>query len=439
MGSSAAGAAIARAAAIRVRDIMKIPRDPLPDSTLRLLLDPYRMISRRCDALGSDVFATRLLLERTVCMRGREAAAVFYDPQRFKRHGAMPARIRRTLLGEGGVQGLDGEQHRHRKSLFMDMMSPSRIDDLLAVGRNEWRRASTGWRKRGEIVLFEEFCRLFALVGCAWAGVPIDPDDPRAAARIDDLRSLFDGAGAVGPRHFAARRARRRADAWAGRLIDDLREGRIESPHPSAALSIASHRDESGKLLPTHTAAVELLNVIRPITAIAVYATLAAHAMIVHAPPGGRQALREPALRRAFTQEVRRFYPFFPAVAARVRTDFDWSGMRFERETLVLLDLFGTDRDPRLWDAPDRFDPERFVKPAHDPFSPIPQGGGTHRSHHRCAGEWITIALLDQAIEQLASGIEDPVRPQDLSLDWRRVPALPHSRVRIVARDAVAG
>jgi fatty-acid peroxygenase len=41
------------------------------------------------------------------------------------------------------------------------------------------------------------------------------------------------------------------------------------------------------------------------------------------------------------------FAPFFPAVAARVRRDFDWKGYRLPRGRRVLLDLYGTDYDPR--------------------------------------------------------------------------------------------
>lgn len=40
-------------------------------------------------------------------MTGSEAAQLFYDWRRFARRGVMPKAIQMTLLGEGGVQGLD--------------------------------------------------------------------------------------------------------------------------------------------------------------------------------------------------------------------------------------------------------------------------------------------------------------------------------------------
>lgn len=44
-------------------------------------------------------------------MTGPEAAKLFCDPNLFVRQGAMPKAIQKTLLGEGGVQGLDGRPH----------------------------------------------------------------------------------------------------------------------------------------------------------------------------------------------------------------------------------------------------------------------------------------------------------------------------------------
>ena len=73
----------------------RMPRDKNLDSTLALMRDPYRFISKRCRRFGSDVFETRLLLQPVVCMSGPEAAHLFYDPERFVRGGAMPGRIQR--------------------------------------------------------------------------------------------------------------------------------------------------------------------------------------------------------------------------------------------------------------------------------------------------------------------------------------------------------
>lgn len=49
----------------------RIPRDPRFDGTRALLRDPYGFIAARSRRLGSDVFETRVLLRRTLCLSGR--------------------------------------------------------------------------------------------------------------------------------------------------------------------------------------------------------------------------------------------------------------------------------------------------------------------------------------------------------------------------------
>src|SRR3546814_15123713 len=85
----------------------------------------------------------------------------------------------------------------------------------------------------------------------------------------------------------------------------------------------------SSVLLSLHVAAVEILNVIRPIVAVGVYITFVAHAL--HQFPECRRKVEagdDTSYTEMFVQEVRRFYPFFPAVAALVRREFERSEER---------------------------------------------------------------------------------------------------------------
>lgn len=138
----------------------------------------------------------------------------------------------------------------------------------------------------------------------------------------------------------------------------------------------------------------------------------------------------------AFVQEVRRFYPFFPAVAARVRTKFTLQGMHFPKGRRVILDLFGTDRDARTWSEPHEFCPERFQEEDGGAFGFIPQGGGEVGVQHRCPGEPVTIELMKVAVQFLSARITYDVPGQDLDIAWSRLPALPYSRM--IIRDVRA-
>ena len=126
-------------------------------------------------------------------------------------------------------------------------------------------------------------------------------------------------------------------------------------------------------------------------------------------------------------QEVRRFYPFFPFVAAVAKDEFKWNNTNFNKGERVLLDLYATDHDEKIWHGPEDFDPDRFKNWDGSAYNLIPQGGGDHYVNHRCAGEWITISLIKSAVELLLD-INYTVPEQDLSINMARIPAIPKSR-----------
>lgn len=404
----------------------EIPRDQSLEGTLNLIREGYQFISNRCRRYETDVFETRLLLEKTLCMRGEEAARLFYDNDRFKRQGAAPSRVEKTLLGEGGVQGLDGDAHRRRKEMFMSLMSPDQIEDLVALLRKEWKRALGRWKHLEKVVFFYAVRRILCRAVCAWAGVPLKASEVRR--RTNDLGAMIDGSGATGLRHWRGRWARGRAEEWLIDLIEQVRREERTVDEDSALYVIAWHREEGGTLLDPRIAAVELLNVLRPMVAVARYITFLA--MALHDYPEYREVVStgEEQDVEHFVQEVRRYYPFFPFVAARVKASFEWNGYRFPEGRRVILDLYGTNRDERLWDEPETFRPERFQEWDESPFSLIPQGGGDHYHHHRCAGEWITIELMKEAVHLLTTEMTYDVPPQDLNIDLSRIPAIPESR-----------
>jgi fatty-acid peroxygenase len=405
--------------------VPRIPPDRSLDSTIALLLDPYGFVSKRCRRYRSDLFLARILLRKTICMTGPEAAELFYRQDLFVRRGATPGRIQKTLFGRGGVQGMDGEAHRHRKQMFMSLMAPERIDHLRELVDGLWRVYARKWAAMDRVVLYDEVQELLTKAVCAWAGVPLP--EPEVSRRTTQLTALFDDAGAIGPRHWWSRLSRKGSERWIEDVIEQVRAGRLNPPEDSAARVIATWRDLDGALLSPRVAAVELLNILRPTVAVSVFITFAAHAL--HRFPACRQELRtDDESLEFFVQEVRRFYPFFPAVLARARRDLEWNGYRFPRGRRVMLDLYGTNRDPRAWDASEEFRPERFRDWDGSPFNFIPQGGGDHTLNHRCPGEWITIELMKVSCGFLAATVDYDVPDQDLQIDTARLPAIPKSR-----------
>ncbi|ACA18651.1 cytochrome P450 [Methylobacterium sp. 4-46] len=401
-----------------------IPRDPAPDSTLALLREGYGFIPGRCRNFGSDLFTTRLMLTNVVCMTGADAAAQFYAPDRFTRRGALP-RISFTLIQDNGsVMVMDGEAHRRRKAMFLSLMSPEALQRLADLTTQAWRARMRRWAAQETIPLFDEAHVPFCAAVCAWAGLPLN--EAEAEERSREFLAMIEGTGSIGPRNWRGHLLRARAERWMRDAIRQIREGSRAVPEGSAAHVIAHHRDAEGRLLDVRTSAVELINILRPTVANARYVVFAAHAL--HCYPESREALQAAEGVEPFVQEVRRFYPFIPFIGGRALQTVEFHGHRFAVGDWVLMDLYGTNRDPNRWGQPERFIPDRFAQWDHDPNGFIPQGGGAYETGHRCPGEWITIEQMRAVVPLLAREMRYVVPEQDLTIDLGRIPAMPKSR-----------
>jgi fatty-acid peroxygenase len=403
------------------------PRFASLDRSLPLLIQGYEFGVRRFDRWQTDAFPTRLLFQRAVYMRGAEAASRFYDESMFRREGTMPRRMRRTLIGEGGVQSLDDEAHRERKAMFMSIMTPESIQRLLDLADREWRRAIEQWSGDDDIELFTAVNEVLCRAVCAWAGV--DLPEHQVATRTRQLEALIDSPAALGPRHWRGRLARRATERWLAPMV--ARAGDGEHPIDVVARHVREHD------LEPKVGAVEVLNLIRPTVAVGRYIAFAA--LAVHSHPALRdRLLHDDDFVANFVLEVRRTTPFFPIIAAETRDRFQWNGIDVPEGTLVVLDLHATDLDPARWDDPLRFDPDRHADGPPGAFDLIPQGGGDFWTGHRCAGEWITNGLVEQAVRFLVREMSYALPPQDLRVPLGRIPTLPRSGVRITGVRATA-
>ena len=404
----------------------QIPREKGIDQTLTLLSEGFEYIPNRMLKFDTEIFQTRLLGQKVICISGKDAAKVFYDNELFQRKKAAPKRIQKTLFGEGGVQGLDDETHFHRKALFMSLMTPERIEVLNDLINEHWEIALDKWQKMDRVVLFHEAEELMCRVACRWAGVPMRALE--LEQRTEDLSVMIDAFGAAGPRHWQGRTARNRSQNWIKYVITKVRTGKWSADEDTALYKMSWHEDLNGYLLDIKTAAVELLNILRPIVAIGRYITFGALAL--HQYPENREKLRvdNGNYSQLFVQEVRRFYPFGPFLGARVKRDFTWNKHDFKKGTLVLLDIYGTNHSMKLWENPEQFQPERFKNWNGSPFDFIPQGGGDYLKGHRCAGEWITIEAMKTSLDFLTKRMTYEVPDQNLSYSMIRMPTIPRSR-----------
>lgn len=423
--------------------------DALHDDAPAVLTRGYgfgAQIWRRVRA-GASSAPMRLLGDDTIFVRGAEGVDAFYDQNQVKRHGAMPAIIQETLFGHDSVHSLDGEEHHHRKSTFVDVAyEDAQVERLLPHLEKEWRQELEAWASGGTRTAYDAAVGALGRAIMRWAGLPGTADaKTRWAAR---LAQIVDGFGVpYSPEYLLAWINRRWSDRHTQELVEAVRAGTLESAEGTALHEWAWHRDPKGVLLPARTAGIELQNSIRPMIAVARFVAFAAKNLHDHpewreriaAETAERGSLVSGPLATAFAQEVRRTAPFVPMLPGLAIADIELDGQRVEAGGRIVIDILGTNTDERSWERAGEFDPERFVGvedyEAIKTF--IPHGGAAVASGHRCPGEKLAIAGLAAAIASLS----DPrvtIEGTGLGVNLRRLPTKPASGGRVHAADASA-
>src|SRR5699024_11527049 len=91
--------------------------------------------------------------------------------------------------------------------------------------------------------------------------------------------SMISGAVTSPTDHIKGITDRNESEKWAQDLIKDARENTVQGKEHLALYTFANATDLDGELLPVETAAVELLNIIRPTVAFTVWVALIGYAL----------------------------------------------------------------------------------------------------------------------------------------------------------------
>lgn len=99
--------------------------------------------------------------------------------------------------------------------------------------------------------------------------------------------------------------------------------------------------------------------------------------------------------------EVLRLYPGAPYIDRRTLEDTTIGGQHVPAGSLIFIAPYLLHRDPRAWDAPDTFRPERFVgRPEHAAW--LPFGFGPRR----CVGEHLAMMILRTTLPRILERFE---------------------------------
>lgn len=395
--------------------------DPLSGAAtaMSLLRHGYCFWEQTRQRQGSEIVQTRLLRERVTAVRGPAGAQFFYETTSAQRASALPQSLVGALFGRGGVQLLDGSAHAHRKSMINDILGAQASADVSAAVGQLWDDRVPRWSRRVDVV--QETAEMLFDIATEWVGLP--GSGQLSGARARDMLALVDGFGAPTRRQLAARAARKRLEAWVqAAVVHSRRAGHRETPLDV----VAAHRDENGDLLDEHTAAVEVINLVRPLVAIS---WLVSGVLVAFDrwPQRRAEVIAESLTPMEVSQEVRRTYPLTPFLATRATQHLTFQDVAIASGTLIVLDVWGTNHDPHVWTDPDTFDPRRFRTTPVTPYNLVPQGGGDRRGH-RCPGEDATLAVLMTLVPRLADLGATVVGPRP---GLRRMPPRPRLVIKL--------
>lgn len=185
--------------------VKKFPKDKGLDHTLDLIQEGYLFIGRRTAWYQTDLFETRLMGKKIICMTGAAAARMFYNETIFERNKVMPKRVKETLTGKDGIQGLDDRAHEERKAFFIHLVNEKREEELVKLAGEAWEKTIKAWPNKKEIVLYDEAKKVLCQAACEWIGVPnpLPADQIKKAA--DALGNMIFGFGRLGLTHWKGR------------------------------------------------------------------------------------------------------------------------------------------------------------------------------------------------------------------------------------------
>jgi cytochrome P450 len=322
-------------------------------------------------------------------------------------------RANRRIFGNGLLSNEGSSWLRHRR-LMQPAFHHTHIESYTRIMVEYTERMLASWAKtpsrNGEPRdIHQDMMRLtLEIVSMALFSVEIATDKDRVATALDDLMELSMGLRMLLPaplRRLPTRNNRRYERA--ARSLDDIVYGLIRErqANPTATSShgfedllgtLLQARYEDGSPMPVHQLRDEVLTLLlagHETTAVSlswIWLLLSQHPEAeqklwaeLHSVLGGRSPTMRDLANLPYTERVvKEAMRLYPPVWALVRTalhDCEIGGYRIPAKSPVIMSQWVMHRDPRYYDQPDRFLPDRWLDDRYNiapRFSYFPFGGG---------------------------------------------------------------
>jgi cytochrome P450 len=347
--------------------------------------------------------------------------------------GRGTQRLRR-LLGNGLLTA-EQPEHLRRRRLAQPAFHRKRIDGYATIMVEATRACVARWHDGDVIDVDRESNRLaLEIVSRAVFGSDLSADMDDISTSLDDAMATFPFSMMpfselldnvpIGPTR-RLKRAKRRLDGIVDRMIAEHRAGGGD-PDDLLSMLLGASDDDGARMddAQIRDEALTILLAGHETTANAIAWTfylLQRHPAIeqklrahVDDVLGGTDATVADVPRldyvRAVFAETLRLYPPAWVTARRALHDVEVGPYRVARGDIVIVSQYVSQRDPRYFERPEDFDPERWFAEAPPKFAYFPFGGG----NRLCIGEsfaWmegiIALSTIVQRVRLVRIGDDD--------------------------------
>jgi cytochrome P450 len=377
------------------------PRAPSFVQTLAWALAPTWVMDRCARRLGETFTITFWPsgMKFVLLSAPEDVKAIFTAPAELAPSATGNSPVR-GVMGERSVLTLTGPEHMRQRKLLLPPFHGERMREYEQTIVKATRADMAGW-SLGEPMRLQERTRAITLEVILRAVFGVE------AQRMDRLRHAI--AGLLAPVHplrlvllALSRPSLERPTGAFGAALDELDAviyeelaRRREQPDLAERTDILSllmqARDEQGQAMTDAELRDELVTLLlagHETTATSV--AWAVERLVRHPDKLARLVAEIDAEREegsagggrymtAVVNETLRVRPVVPIVARLLMADFELGGRLLPAGTRVTPSIYLTNRNPRVYEAPEQFRPERFLDGAPDTFAWIPFGGGIRR------------------------------------------------------------
>lgn len=298
------------------------------------------------------------------------------------RKGPALRTFARPLLGDGLLVS-EGEQHRERRRLVAPAFAHQRVSKYAAVMREHAWAAQTGWKEGQRLDMAEEMMRLtLGIVGRTLFDVDLLDRAETLRRDITTLQSSLMLQMRV-PFRLPMRRSTRAAVARLNetvyRMIHDRRASGIDKGDLMSML-LLSKDEETGQHLTDEQVRDEAMTLFLAGHETTAQAMAWSWYLLAQHPQHFERLRSEgmPFALQVMKESMRLYPPAFMLARSAVR-DTSIGGFAVRKDELVFIAPWLLHRDPRNFENPLRFDPDRFLpdREARLPrFAYLPFGGG---------------------------------------------------------------